>query len=440
MQDLRTLCGTVIALLLLTPLFTNGQPEPSTNGLIAYYPFGNGNADDASGHQHNGIIANAVSTTDVSGHANGALLFDGMTSLVRVDNVQDLALQTYTVAAFLRVDDLPSTGGILTKGKYYGNYSLEIENDSWYGWPIIIYQVSGGGNFETPLMNSSVPMNQFFHLAVTNDNGTIVIYINGLQCGTVNGPSCVTNNDPLYIGLGYNGGSNSMFFFKGVIDEVRIYNRVLDPTEISTIYNYGSPDPTLPLPIQLATITASVIHDNEVEVTWKTVSETNNYGFEINRKRGEKGEWMKIGFVEGHGTTLSPQSYSYVDRSATFGNYSYRIKQVDLDGKSKTFPEVEVAVGIGPDKFVLAQNYPNPFNPSTAIDFALPNKGYATLKLYNILGQEVATLFEGKAEAGRIYTAWFRASSLGSAVYFYRIVAGSFVETKKMILIVSSAI
>jgi hypothetical protein len=192
--------------------------------------------------------------------------------------------------------------------------------------------------------------------------------------------------------------------------------------------------PDLPLPIELTSFTASVVRDNDVEVTWKTVSETNNYGFEVSRKRGEAGEWTKVGFIDGHGTTLAPQSYSYTDRSVSFGKYYYQIKQIDLDGKSEAYPEMAVTVGVA-DKYVLAQNYPNPFNPTTVIEFAVAKKGYATVKLYNVLGQEVAKLFEGNAEAGEINTIRFNASSLGSGLYFYRLISGSFVDTKKLILL-----
>jgi 3',5'-cyclic AMP phosphodiesterase CpdA len=198
--------------------------------------------------------------------------------------------------------------------------------------------------------------------------------------------------------------------------------------------NYSYTIEPIPLPIQMASFTASVVRNNDVEVAWKTVSETNNYGFEIYRRRGNAGDWDKIGFVKGHGTTLAAQSYSYVDRPAAFGKYYYRIKQVDLDGKSETFPEMEVAVGTGPDKFVLGQNYPNPFNPRTVIEFVVPKSGFARLKVYNVLGQEVATLFEGNAEAGRINTALFNASSLPSGVYFYTLKSAGQTETKPMLL------
>ena len=191
----------------------------------------------------------------------------------------------------------------------------------------------------------------------------------------------------------------------------------------------------LPLPIELASFTASVIHDNNVEISWKTVSETNNYGFEIYRRRGATNQWTKITFVEGHGTTLTAQSYSHVDPGVTFGKYSYQIKQIDLEGKSKAYPEADVTVGVGPGKFVLAQNYPNPFNPSTAIEFAVPQNGPATMKVYNVLGQEVRTLFEGNAETTKIYSVHFDGSSLASGLYFYTLKSTGTTQTKRMMFL-----
>jgi len=195
------------------------------------------------------------------------------------------------------------------------------------------------------------------------------------------------------------------------------------------------------LPIQMASFAANVVRDNQVEVAWRTVSETNNYGFEIYRKRGEAGAWAKIGFVQGHGTTLAPQSYTYTDAGLSFGKYYYQIRQVDLDGKSQTFPEMSVTVGVGPEKFVLGQNYPNPFNPTTQIEFVVPQRGYATLKVYNVLGQEVATLFEGTPEAGSILTVRFNVSQLPSGqaglpsgIYFYTLRSDGRSETKRMLL------
>jgi hypothetical protein len=189
-----------------------------------------------------------------------------------------------------------------------------------------------------------------------------------------------------------------------------------------------------PLPIQMASFAASMVRDRDVEVAWRTVSETNNYGFEVYRKLGESGEWKKIAFVEGHGTTLVPQSYTYVDHALAFGRYYYRVKQIDLNGKSETYPEIEVTVGVAPDKFVLAQNYPNPFNPSTTICFSLPKSGYVTLKVYDILGREVETLVDGQRTAGSYSVEW-TPKNLASGVYLYRIKAGAFSDMKKLVLV-----
>ncbi|MDR3626599.1 MAG: T9SS type A sorting domain-containing protein [Ignavibacteriaceae bacterium] len=86
-----------------------------------------------------------------------------------------------------------------------------------------------------------------------------------------------------------------------------------------------------------------------------------------------------------------------------------------------------------PTKYAISQNYPNPFNPTTNINYAIPQSGNVSLKLYNILGQEVATIFQGFQKAGN-YVANFNASKLASGVYLYRLQAGNFTVTKKMVL------
>ena len=87
-----------------------------------------------------------------------------------------------------------------------------------------------------------------------------------------------------------------------------------------------------------------------------------------------------------------------------------------------------------PKSFTLNQNYPNPFNPSTKISFQIPQNEYTTLKVYDVLGNEVATLLNEEKPAGS-YSVKFDGSNLSSGIYFYKLTAGSFVETKKMILL-----
>jgi hypothetical protein len=87
-----------------------------------------------------------------------------------------------------------------------------------------------------------------------------------------------------------------------------------------------------------------------------------------------------------------------------------------------------------PTVYTLEQNYPNPFNPTTIISYALPKQSHVTLKVYDVLGRDLQTLVEEKQDVG-VYTLKFDASGLASGVYFYRLVAGSFISTKKLMLL-----
>jgi minor extracellular serine protease Vpr len=199
------------------------------------------------------------------------------------------------------------------------------------------------------------------------------------------------------------------------------------------------------LPVELYAFTATV-HNNDVQLEWSTASELNDYGFEIEKKRvkDELGSmnWEKIGFVEGSGTTNTPKAYSFVDarlndvagQASASGKISYRLKQIDRDGKFSYSQEVEVMISQIPKIFALMQNYPNPFNPSTVISFQLPLKSLVTLKVYDILGREVATIVNEVIEAGS-YNVQFDGSKLSSGIYFYTLNAGEFSATKKLSLI-----
>jgi len=218
------------------------------------------------------------------------------------------------------------------------------------------------------------------------------------------------------------------------------------------------------VPVELTSFTSS-INGKDVTLNWQTATETNNYGFEIERNtplnplsRGEaegRGVWRSIGFVNGYGTTTEPQSYSFIDKNLEIGKYQYRLKQIDFDGSFEYSNMIEIEVGI-PVKFSLEQNYPNPFNPSTKIRFVIPNvvrnlKDFSsqaprndntivTLKVYDVLGKEVATLVNEEKPAGS-YEVEFNSAetlngrSLPSGVYIYKIQAGSFISSKKMLLL-----
>lgn len=199
---------------------------------------------------------------------------------------------------------------------------------------------------------------------------------------------------------------------------------------------FGITDNDAPLPVQLASFNASVDKRN-VNLKWSTSTETNNKGFEIERKE-IAGNWSKIGYVEGNGNSTTVKNYSFEDRNLTTGKYNYRLKQIDNNGNYEyhTLSKV-VEVGI-PTKFDLSQNYPNPFNPVTKIDFALPLDAKVSIKIYDMTGREVKTIVNEQRTAG-YYTVQFNGSDLSSGVYFYRIMTKSsgadYIMTKKMVLV-----
>jgi len=186
------------------------------------------------------------------------------------------------------------------------------------------------------------------------------------------------------------------------------------------------------LPVELVSLTAST-KNNSVQLKWTTATEINNYGFEVERLAFNNSGWTKIVFIPGNGNSNSIKMYSFIDSDIQSGKYAYRLKQIDNDGAYEYSNEIEVNLGF-PAAFSLSQNYPNPFNPSTSIKYQVSSIAQVTLKLYDVLGNEVATLVNEEKPAGS-YEVEFNASQLSSGIYFYKLQVDGFISTKKMTLI-----
>jgi hypothetical protein len=200
---------------------------------------------------------------------------------------------------------------------------------------------------------------------------------------------------------------------------------------VSTLGQFTIGSTGSPLPVELVSF-SGIVKDQKVYLNWSTATEVNNYGFEILRQ-AQDDEWDLIGFVEGHGNSNSQKEYNFIDNEINHaGIYYYRLKQIDTDGAYEYSNQIEVNYKI-PSIFELNQNYPNPFNPSTTISFNLPKSGVVTLRVYNLMGEEIKTLVEGYRETG-IYTVNFNADELASGMYLYRLNTNGFTETKKMLL------
>jgi hypothetical protein len=203
-------------------------------------------------------------------------------------------------------------------------------------------------------------------------------------------------------------------------------------------WNYGPKFPIAVIeniiPVEFISFTAAT-STNSILLNWKTATETNNMGFQIERRKTKDDkleEWNLIGFVNGNGTTTVTQTYSFNDENLPSGKYQYRLKQIDFNGMFEYSNVVEVEL-ISPTEFSLSQNYPNPFNPTTTISYELPFTSKVMLKVYNLLGKEVATLVNGTKEAGS-HTEQFNASHLASGVYFFKLTANQFSSVRKMLM------
>lgn len=284
---------------------------------------------------------------------------------------------------------------------------------------------------ENFLQINSMAINQttslsFYHRAHNGNKGaTLGVYIynplvnNGdtVLIATVVPESKKWNSKEISFPVEYHGTTNNTILFMVEQSESEQGN---DKIYIDDVSSNG------PLPVKMESFTYSVSGSN-VTLQWRTSEEINNSGFEVERNSG-KG-WNKIGFVSADPN----RSYKYTDKNLQPGTYQYRLKQIDYNGNYEYYNLNGEVTILNPKKYSMSQNYPNPFNPVTNINFEIPQDEYVSIVVYDISGREVATIFKGFKPAG-VHTVEFR-SNLASGIYYYKIVAGSFTETKIMTVV-----
>ncbi|MGE5410628.1 MAG: LamG-like jellyroll fold domain-containing protein [Clostridiales bacterium] len=342
----------------------------------------------------------------------------------------------------------------------------------------IILQCNPNPDIDNPFTLSSgftVLQDTWYHVSASYSDGSWKLMVNGALCnsGTMSiaNKYSFTGNDCLFLGI---DGQIGSYFANVKMDEVRMWTKARTDAEVTADYRtkltgseanlflYYNMDvidasciydnsPNLrnadifpnvyginesPMPVELSSFTASNTKSG-VDLKWKTATEINNYGFEIERK-AENGSWEKIGFVKGNGNSNSQKEYSFVDDKAPTGKIQYRIKQLDINGHFKYYDAVIISVDV-PKEYKLLQNSPNPFNPSTAIKFQLPVSSFVTVKIYDQIGREVTTLVNEEKPSGSHIIYWNgkdkNGNSVASGIYLYRLSAGNYVETRKMNLL-----
>ncbi len=212
-----------------------------------------------------------------------------------------------------------------------------------------------------------------------------------------------------------------------------VNNQIFTLTGVTSYYEYSiGSNSANPLPVEISSFSGKFLKNEKcVLLAWRTETEVNNYGFEI-EKSTDKTNWVKIGFTTGNGNSNSQKEYSFRDINPHNDKSYYRLKQIDNSGSFSYSKTIELSI-LSKYDFSLLQNFPNPFNPVTRIKFSVPSDCFIQLKIYDSLGDEVKTLIDENKPAGD-YEVEFNASKLASGIYLYRLQAGSNVSMKKMIL------
>ncbi|MBZ0184077.1 MAG: T9SS type A sorting domain-containing protein [Melioribacteraceae bacterium] len=410
----------------------NSWTAQTSNTTRHLYDIDFGNADNGIAVGFNGRIVNTtnggttwtIQNSTTINHLNGISFLDENTAVAVGDG--GVILKTTDKGASW----VSKSSGITDELEDVSFIDLNI--GTAVGWNNAIIRTTDGGETWTS-QDSENTNSTFWSVSMINANHAAVCGFGGTIISTSNGGATWD--------LHASGTSNTLFdiyFSDGNNGTAVGLNGTIRRTTNGA------------LPIELISFTAN-INDNQIILDWKTATEINNYGFEIQRSFvGTTHElslqWKKVGFVEGHGTSNSPKEYTFIDdkTSEVLGNLGgldgklqYRLKQIDFDGKfeySETITVESFRATNLPTEFALQQNYPNPFNPTTSIEYSVPSREYVILKVYDVLGNEVVTLVNEQKSAGH-YKVSFNAINLASGLYIYRIQVGEFNSVRKMMFI-----
>ena len=189
--------------------------------------------------------------------------------------------------------------------------------------------------------------------------------------------------------------------------------------------------------VELSSFSAETVPFQGVQLDWKTSNETGNLGFDVLRSSTKSGPYQAIN--DGLIASRRDGIYSFVDSTAAAGRtYFYKLEDIDRGGIRTQSDVLQITVNV-PKEFMLLQNYPNPFNPKTKIRFQLPQAVETRIGIFNIRGQHVRTLIHEPLEPGYHDIEWDGRNDeslpVSSGIYYYRIQAGEYTSTKKMVLI-----
>jgi len=360
----------------------------------------------------------------------------------------------YAVPGIYRTNGLPVTACDTSQSPFRGNIYINWtdQRNGTGNTDVFLTKSTDGGNTWSSVKkvnDDNTTRHQFFTWMTIDQTTGVLYFVFYDRRNTSN------NLTDVYVARSIDGGetfenfkvSESSFdpssnIFFGDYTNIAAMNKMVYPiwmrldTNTLTVWTAIINDSTASIPVELTSFTANA-NEGKVILNWQTASEINNLGFEVQRFKDSKIEglkdWISIGFVNGKGTTSEVSNYNFTDEPTESGLYSYRLNQIDLDGSFEYSNEIDVNFIIAND-FRISQNYPNPFNPSTTIEYQIPQSSFVTIKVYDVLGKEIITLVNEEKPAG-IHEVNFEPKDLTSGLYLYKISAGGFEQTMKMLFL-----
>jgi hypothetical protein len=438
---MRKICTETALLLFLSfALICNAHAQVNLDsGLVAYYPF-NGNANDESGNNNNPVFNNAVLTSDYYGNVNSAYAFDGATTYMQIPDSTSLnpSSNTITICVWLKVE------GFYT-GLCHGNRMLtKADQDFTSGEYLLNFDdnhITDANNCNTATVDSLqetfygetasttdylnppryVDKNVWHSLVYTGNSDSATVFLDCKEYSvSIPGPVTFTNGYDLYLGKMNN--VTYPYWYNGVLDEVRIYNRILDSAEIAA---YSFSCATI-MPLVLTSFEGSMLKNQSV-LTWTTFDEVNTKSDIIERSY-DGNIFSPVGTLAAKGAA-STNNYRFIDDpSFANANVYYRIKFIDKDGRFTFSKVIQLALGYNGNS--VLKIFPNPSNDFATITFPSLTKSMSQLKIVDATGKimNVTTVSANTTQAT------INTQSLSAGIYEIVWVNGSQISNQTLIV------
>ena len=433
---------------------SNGITASSAAGNIqtairSFSPLGNYVYTSATGPQVTGDgLPSTVNSLTIDNSSNGVTLTNNVstsTCVLTSGNIKLGDKNLKILSGGSLTGSFDGTHMIVTNGT--GELQKELTSNSTLTYPV----GDNSGNYTPASLNftsGTYGSNAYAGVKVTNsrlpENNSTVVYLNRyweVNQSNISNFSCGVNFQYLIADIA-GSAPNEADLWGGRYSSsawyilLKVNGSTHQITGTTTGFSKFTGGQESAMPVSLQSFTSNVSGRN-VGLQWVTSSETNNSGFNIERKTLD-GSWSKVGYIAGNGTRNTPTTYNFNDIRLNTGKYQYRLKQIDNNGNFE-YHNLDGTIEVGvPKNYDLSQNYPNPFNPTTKIDFSLPFNSKVILVVYDMSGREVKTLVNEARTAG-YHTVEMNASMLSSGTYFFRIIANAngkdFISTKKMVLV-----